>query len=114
MKEIGPAILAAQPIVRSRGVEDCRRGGFGQTCDRQQVCRSEIRYDQPDALCCKIAKSGCEVAVRRCDTLNELERLAGEMPGRIVVGDTEPCTLYAFILRRLIEIGKRQCALDHL
>ena len=67
MQNIGAAILAAQAIVGRGGVEDRRRGGLGQTGDRQQLRRRKIGHDQPDALRREIAEGRGDIAVLRDD-----------------------------------------------
>src|SRR5215469_7377790 len=114
MKQIGPAILAAQPIVGRRRVEDRRRGGFGETGDRQEFCRGEIRYDQADVSRREVAKGGGDVAVLGYDTFDQFEGLAGEVPCRVVIGDTEPRALYSLVLGGLIEVRQRYGPFDRL
>ena len=114
MKDVGTAILAAQPILGGRGVEDRDGAGFGQARDRQQFWCRQISHDQADALRSKVAESCSDIAVFRDDAFDQFEGLASKVPGRIVVGDAEPRALYSLILRGLIEIGERQGPLDCL
>src|SRR5271168_1126033 len=108
MKEVAPAILAAQPIVGGTGVEDRSRGGLREARDGQQIRRSKIGHDEAGALLCEVAEGRGDIAVFRGDAFDQLEGLAGEMPGRVVIGDGKAGTLYPLVLRRLIEVGERQ------
>ena len=56
MKEVGPAIFAAQPIIGSCGVEDRRRSGVGEIRYRQQFRRGETRYDKMDTFRDEVAE----------------------------------------------------------
>jgi hypothetical protein len=111
MQNVGAAILAAQAIVCSAGIEKRDPGRLRRAGHRQQLRRRQVGNDEPDALCRELAEAHGDIAVLRYDCLGQRERLAGEMAGRVVVGNAEPRALDASILPRLVEVGERQCPL---
>ena len=99
---------STQAIICGCSIEDRDLGRLRETGERQQIRSGEIGYDQTDASPRQIAKGSGNIAILRHRALDEFEGLAGKTPGRVVIGDAEPCALYPFVLGRLIEVGKRQ------
>ncbi len=62
----------------------------------------------------ELAEGRGDIAVLWHHALDQLKGLAGEVPGRSVIGDAEPRALYPLILGRLVEVGERQGPLDRL
>ena len=67
-----------------------------------------------DTLRDQVAEGCGDVAILRHHALDQLKGLAGEVPGRVVIGDAEPRALYPLVLGRLVEVGERQGPLDRL
>ncbi len=114
VQDVRAAIRAAQPVIGRTGVEDRDVGGVRQGGDCQQLLRIEIGHDKPHTLCHEVAESAGNVAAFGRNALDELEGLAGELTGGVVVGDTETSPLDPLVLRRLVEIGQRQCPFHRL
>ena len=108
MKQIGPAIGAAQPVVEGRRVEHQRALRAQGVGELNEVGRRQIGDEQADAFRGELARRLDGRIAGLDQRLGHVKTLAGESPGRVVFRERQRDALQAFVLRHGVEIVERR------
>lgn len=89
MENVRATIRAPQPVIGRTTVQKRDVRGVRQGRDCEQLLRIEIGHDKSHIFCHESAESTGKVAVFGRNALDELEGLAGELTGGVVIVNTE-------------------------